>query len=56
MFNIEEKAFLKQLGIKNRKAIIDKINEIVVDDDFSKEFLNDLLKKLEKSKDNTINF
>lgn len=54
MFNIEEKAFLKQINIKDTKTLIKEIRKIEPDDDFSREFLNDLLDKLEKIKDGTI--
>ena len=54
MFNIEEKAFLKQINTKDTKALIREIRKIEPDDDFSREFLNDLLDKLEKVKDDTI--
>lgn len=54
MFNIEEKAFLKQIDTKDTKALIKEIRKIEPEDDFSREFLNDLLKKLEKIKDDTI--
>ena len=51
MFNIEEKAFIKQINIKDTKALIKDIRKIEADDDFSREFLNDLLNKLEKLSD-----
>ena len=51
MFNIEEKAFLKKINIKDTKALIREIRKIESDDDFSREFLNDLLDKLEKLSD-----
>lgn len=56
MFNIEEKVFLKQININNKETLIKEIKKIKPEDDFSEEFLNDLLKKLEKSKDTIIRF
>ena len=56
MFNIEERVFLKQININNRKTLIKEIKKIEFEDDFSEEFLNDLLNKLEKIKDDVIKF
>ena len=55
MFSIEEKAFLKQLKIEDKNTLIMAIKNIKADDDFSKEFLENILDKISSIKGTKVN-
>lgn len=47
VFTLEEKAFLKGLNVSDKKELECKLREIEIEDEFTQEFINDLLKKMD---------
>ena len=45
-FNFEQRLFLKQLNIKSKDETIKVLENMKADDDCSKEFIEDLIKKI----------
>ena len=45
-FNFEQRLFLKQLNIKSKTEMIKVLENMKADDDCSKEFIEDLIKKI----------
>lgn len=44
---LEERALLKSLDVSSKRELIEKLESIEIEDDFTKEFINDLIKKIE---------
>lgn len=44
---LEERAFLKSLDVSDKKELIEKIKDVEIEDDFTKEFIDDLMRKIE---------
>lgn len=45
-FNFEQRLFLKQLNIKFKDDVINSLENMEPDDEFSEEFIRDLIKKV----------
>lgn len=55
-FTIEDKLFLKQLGINNKIELIKEIESMEADDELAEEFLKDIIDKINKIKEDKISF